>query len=71
MTLKTLEKTINMFTYTNSIIDGLLDHMLWPKITENVGLIQVSMMADQLRLVSKLKKGPLYVKMLENYFKAS
>ena len=55
-----------MFTYTNSIIDGLLDHMLWPKITENVGLIQVSMMADQLRLVSKLKKGPLYVKMLEN-----
>ena len=59
MTLKTLEKTINMFTYTNSIIDGLLDHMLWPKITENVGLIQVSMMADQLRLVSKLKKGPL------------
>ena len=59
MTLKTLKKTINMFTYTNSIIDGLLDHMLWPKITENVGLIQVSMMADQLRLVSKLKKGPL------------
>ena len=53
VTLKTLEKTINMFTYTNSIIDGLLDHMLWPKITENVGLIQVSMMADQLRLVSK------------------
>ena len=64
MTLKTLEKTINMFTYTNLIIDGLLDHMLWPKITENVGLIQVSMMADQLRLVSKLKKGPLNVKML-------
>ena len=60
-----------MFTYTNSIIDGLLDHMLWPKITENVGLIQVSMMADQLRLVSKLKKAPLYVKILENYFKAS
>lgn len=60
-----------MFTYTNLIIDGLLDHMLWPKITENVGLIQVSMMADQLRLVSKLKKGPLYVKMFDNYFKAS
>ena len=52
VTLKTLEKTINMFTYTNSIIDGLSDHMLWPKTTVNVGLIRVSMMEDQLRLVS-------------------